>query len=202
MEEKTELTKLSEVEVEHWQDGLLECSFDRQHHRREGFDPPTKEVIGTLNERFIVSKTEILTGISLVRQFASVANIPTNWNVPPALAPAFDREKALYALMLSLDFSMKNLVPFKNNKFAGHEDELMELDDKLTKLMKFADIVRGMMQHLRLKLGDPDIELKYAAPPIEKPYVEPSKPRGVIRQPSQPAKPKFNLSSLMGKKDQ
>lgn len=144
---------VDEIEVERWRTGLDSCSFDK----RDKIDPPTRELIGTPNERLIITRLEINRGISLVRRFASIAKVPNTFDVPARLAEVFDKSKIFYALTLSVEFMVKSLVYYTDDKFTNVEANLANIADKLLKLTKFTDIVRSELIKITDTIGKPNI---------------------------------------------
>lgn len=169
---------VDEIEVERWRAGLDECSFDR----RDRVDPPTKELVGTPNERLIVTRLEVNRGISLVRRFAAIAKVPNTFDVPPRLAEVFDKSKIFYALVLSVEFMVKSLVYYTDDKFCDSEPELANVADKLLKLTKFADIVRSELLKIQDSIGKPNIHR-----PDPTPILTPNE-RSTARQSNSPTR--------------
>src|SRR5262245_23955320 len=140
MEEETqapaiEKPKVCEVEVERWQEGLMQCSFDQRHYKN--IDPPTPEVVGTVNERFIGARTEILTGLGIMRTFSDIAQLPDRYPIPEHAAPVYDRVKTIFALSLSLNYAAKRFANYNANKFVPKAEELASIDNKLKTIMRF-----------------------------------------------------------------
>jgi len=170
---------IDEVEVDRWRLGLDDCSFDR----KDKIDPPTKELIGTPNERLIVTRLEINRGIMLVRKFAAIAKLPNNFDIPPRLADVFDKSKIFYALTLSVEYMVKGLVYYTDNKFCDVENDLANVADKIAKLTKFADIVRTELLRIQDTIGKPNIHK-----PDPTPILTPNE-RSTTRQLNRPARP-------------
>lgn len=183
--------KVSEEKLEKYIQGLLECSFDR----RNRIDPPTREVVGTTNERFIVEKQELISLMSLIRQYSEIVGYPTQYPVPQQLSQVYDKCKAFYALVLSIDFQAKSMTRFTDGRFNKFGENLEDIADKLTKLIRFADTTREKMVALYKELGDPDVEA-IIEPKPERPTYTPRAPR--TTRPAE-KKPKFNLAALINK---
>lgn len=188
---------VDEIEVERWRTGLDECSFDR----RDRVDPPTKELIGTPNERLIVTRLEVNRGISLVRRFASIAKVPNTFDVPERLSAVFDRSKIFYALTLSIEFMVKSLVYYTDDKFCNVEPELANVADKLLKLTKFADIVRSELIKIQDTIGKPNIHRPDPTPiltPNERSTARlPNRPPRTTKSRENTTRKSFSLSSRL-----
>lgn len=188
---------VDEIEVERWRTGLDDCSFDR----RDRIDPPTKELIGTPNERLIVSRLEINRGIMLIRKFAAIAKVPNSFDVPERLTDVFEKSKIFYALVLSVEFMVKSLVYYTNDKFVNVEPELAAIADKLLKLTKFADIVRSELIKVQDTIGKPNIH-RPDPTPILTPYErsatrQSNRPTRTSQSRKDPVRVKFSLSSRL-----
>ena len=193
---------ITEEELEHWRDGLFECSFDNKDFTRDSVGQPTEELVGTNNERFIVSRVEINKTIGLIRHCATIKGEPHSFKVAPTLMAAFTSCKALWALTLSLEWAMQNLVRFSDPKLQHLQEDIDDVKDKLDKLQRFSDIVRTKLVDIKNKAGNPDLP----------DFFQPEKPKTIVirkpvrhinfgdRKPRETKASKFNLSSLLGKK--
>lgn len=192
-----EQPQLDEIEVERWRTGLDDCSFDR----RDKIDPPTKELIGTPNERLIVTRLEVNRGIMLVRKFAAIAKVPNNFNVPPRLTDVFDKSKIFYALSLSVEFMVKSFVYYTDDKFCDVEEDLAEVAHKLLTLTKFADIVRSKLIKIQDTVGNPNIHRPDPTPtltPYERPTARlPNRPTRTTKSRKDPTRKSFSLSDRL-----
>lgn len=202
----TEVKKqIAEAAVESWFEGMLEASFDKEEWGEETNPDPTKVRCGTLDERFIVTKRECLKGLTMVRTFASVAGIPTNWKVPSPIAEAFDACKLLYTIMLSVHWSMKNCVNYSEGRFNGHDETIADITKKLKTITNFVDTTRAKLLNLQIALGAPDQQyevdtskyVKQTDRPVARQHDRPSRPaqsrQDTTRKP-------FSLTSLLASK--
>lgn len=193
---------LTEKELEDWREGLLECSYDKGDHRQETVGPPNKSLIDSNTERFLVTRLEINKTIGLIRHCATINKEPHSFKVPSHLSQAFMKSKALWALIFSLEYAMQNLIRYSDPKLEPFTEEIADIADKLDKLQRFSDIVRGKLHSIRERAGNPDLPDLYQ-PPKPKPPI-PRKPVRHInfgdRKPRETKASKFNLAGLLGKK--
>lgn len=184
---------VNDLEVEKWQEGLFECSFDRKEHLR--IDPPTREVEGTEHERFVVTRREINQGVAMVRKVTDIAKLPDKFPVPTPIAEVYDRSKTLYTLILSIEFQIRSLCYFSDGKYANTEDMVAEINDKLTKLTRFADTTREKTVALHKLLGSPDKEEeKHVHRQVTRVHDRPARP---AKSRKDPARKSFSLTNLM-----
>lgn len=192
---------LHEEQIEYWIEGLMECSFDKKQFLKETVGGPNPALISTMGERFLVTRREVIHGASMVRQFASVNKIPHSYKTAEILAEPFSKCKALYAIMLSMEFAMQNLVKYSQQKLEPLGEELADIADKIDKLQRFADIVRGKLNALRERAGDPD-QPDVFMPKQEKPPVSYRPKKHVVteRKSMHKKASNFNLSLMIRKK--
>lgn len=197
---------IAEAAVETWFDGLFDNSFDLKQYGTEDCPAPNKEFAGTSNERFIIQKSQALKGAAMVRNFAFIANVPTNWKVPEPIAEAFQACKVLYAIMLSVHWSMKNCVNYSEGRFNGHDETIADITKKLKTITGFVDTTREKLLQLQISLGNPDRPQEVDTTK----YVKQTPSRSVARQHDRPARPAqgrqdsarkpFSLTALLASK--
>lgn len=198
---------LAKEEVEDWHEGILECSFDKRQHKKEGLTPE-REAIGTVNERFVVTRREINVAISMVRRYASAAEINVHWRIPDAAGPIFKASKDLFVAVLSLEFGTRNLASYENAKLKPHDERLAKITAKIEKLNEFTYQVKRMISELVLGMGalSDDERMKNAQIREE---VEATRTTTKTRRPNsrtgithgatkKPAKKKFSLAEKLG----
>jgi hypothetical protein len=203
MKSLREGSPLSEKELEDWRDGLLECSYDNGDHRKDSsVGPPTRELVGTNTERFLVTKLEINKTIGLIRHCTTVNTEPHSFKVPSHLSQAFMKSKALWALILSIEFGMQQLIRYSDQKLEPLVEDIADIADKLDKLQRFSDIVRTKLHSVKERAGNPDLPDVFQVPKPKPPI--PRKPVRHInfgdRKPRETKASKFNLAGLLGKK--
>ena len=143
---------LAREEVEDWHNGVLECSFDKKEHKKENL-VPERAAVGTVNERFIVTKRELNVAISMVRRYASAHAINVHWRIPPEANEIFDVSKKLFVAVLSLEFGTRNLASYDNDKLKPHREKLAKIADKIAKLEEYSYQVKRSISELVLGMG-------------------------------------------------
>lgn len=184
-------TMLVETRLESWERGLYECSFDKKEYVKE--DAPTRERVGTIDERYVVTKQQVINGASLVRQFAEVVSTPTRFPVPEDIAELFNRCKAVFAIAMSLDFSSKTLTRYHESRLRRHQETLSDLAKRTATIIKFIDYVRNALNDIATDLGSPDLVDLPQEKPVKTVVVKRSAPAPTPAKPREPSKPKFQL---------
>jgi len=184
-----ELAKhLVEVEIDDWQQGITECSFDAKNET----DPPSKDRVGKPTERFIVTRNEISRGVTIVRNMATIGGC--RHPIPEVLMPVFNKSQAHFCVVMSMNFYIKELTRYHASRVNAKKERIAEVEDKLNKVMRFTDTIRQMLTEIVTDLGSPDlvdipIVNEHKPVVVRRSAPQATKPREVI-----PKKPKFQLS--------
>ena len=143
---------LAKEEVEDWHNGVLECSFDKREYIKEKL-VPERAAVGTVNERFIVTKRELNVAISMVHRYASAHAINVHWRIPDEAKEIFDVSKKLFVAVLSLEFGTRNLASYDNDKLKPHREKLAKIAGKIAKLEEYSYQVKRSISELVLGMG-------------------------------------------------
>lgn len=193
--------KPEEIEIDRWMEGLSKVSYDKRQHKSEEVGPPSNEMIGTVNERFIVTMQEILEGRRLMRKCAELAKIPVKYPTSGCMSEVIFKTQVLYALVMSLFGSVKYLCYYEEDKLKDSSLRINELLDKVDKLARFVNTTREIADNLQKELGDISVtpqELKLDDYRTTRP------PARINDRPARPAKSRkdttsksFSLTSLL-----